>query len=206
MKRISILFGMLALATIGASLFAPVVAFAQDPSLWPTGYWGPILTCHGTGCDFCHMLRTFQNLAYVLLSIGIFAIAPVMIIWGGFRIMTAGASPEGVSAGKRILTATVIGIAIGLGAFLIVNTVVNILNAVNSGAGDKIWNAGVIQCTPGQIPGLPGGTSLPNPGTGSGQPPVQCGQFDISCGSGVDKWCCPPKSVCGSSKNSCAAS
>lgn len=147
--------GLVAVVLVIAAFVLPIVVFAQaSPSIWPTGYWGPILTCHGTGCDFCHLLRTFQNLAYVMLSIGIFAIAPIFIIWGGIRIMTAGASPAGIAAGKSILTGTVIGIAIGLGAFLIVNTVVAVLNDVNSGAGTKIWNNGVIVCTPDQIPGL----------------------------------------------------
>jgi hypothetical protein len=154
-KHIVRIFAVVALGVAGVALIAPVFALAQaSPSFWPTGYWGPIVICHGTECDFCDMLLTFQNLAYVLLSIGIFAVAPVMIIWAGVRIMTAGGSPEGVSAGKRILTGTVIGIAIGLGAFLIVDTVVGVLNSVNSGAGTKIWNNGQITCTPDMIPGL----------------------------------------------------
>jgi hypothetical protein len=100
------------------------------------------------------MLVAFRNLAYVMLSIGIFGVAPIFFIWGGIRIITAGASPAGISAGRSILIGTVVGILIGLAAFVIVNTVVDVLNSVNSGAGTKIWNNGQIDCTPGQIPGL----------------------------------------------------
>jgi len=140
---------------VGAALILPLAVSAQaSPSIWPTGYWGPVLTCHGTECDFCDLLTTFRNLAYVMISIGVFAIAPIFFVWGGIRIITAGASPEGVSAGKRILVGTIVGMLIALGAFLIVNTVVDVLNSVNSGAGNMIWQGGNITCTPGQIPGL----------------------------------------------------
>ncbi len=155
MKNMSIRTGFVVAAFIvGAALVFPLATFAQSaPSIWPTGYWGPILTCHGTECNLCHMLQTFQNLAYVMLSIGIFAIAPIFFVWGGIRIITAGASPSGITAGKSILTGTVVGVLIGLGAFLIINTVLKALNDVNPGAGSKVgWP--VISCAPGQVPGL----------------------------------------------------
>ncbi|MEY4731567.1 MAG: hypothetical protein RL681_513 [Candidatus Parcubacteria bacterium] len=154
MKRLSLRSGfVLGTLVIGVALALPLIASAQ--SIWPTGYWGPVLTtCHGSACTFCDMLVAFRNLAYVMLSIGIFGVAPIFFIWGGIRIITAGASPAGISAGRSILIGTVVGILIGLAAFVIVNTVVDVLNSVNSGAGTKIWNNGQIDCTPGQIPGL----------------------------------------------------
>ena len=145
---------------VGAALVFPLVVLAHDINIWsvPPGYWGQapdqVLTCRGTQCNFCELLHTFQHLAYLMISIGVFAIAPILFVWGGIRIITAGASPEGVSAGKRILVGTVVGMLIALGAFLIVNTVVDVLNSVNSGAGSMIWNNGQITCTPGKIPGL----------------------------------------------------
>lgn len=134
MKNLFILTSfMVGALVIGATLVLPLVVSAAGPSIWPTGYWGPILTCRGTECNFCEMIKTFQNLTYVFLSIGIFAVAPVLIVYGGIRIMTAGASPEGLSAGKRILTGTVVGIALALGAFLIVQTILKTLADVNPG-------------------------------------------------------------------------
>jgi len=52
-----------------------------------------------------------------------------MIAWGGIVIMTAGGSigteksPSRVSKGKKIITTAVIGIAIALGAWLVINAI-----------------------------------------------------------------------------------
>ena len=139
---------------VGTSVILPVISFASSggtayktPSLWPTGYWGPIVWCTGdylTGTannqvagptgqpaactNLCDLVGTFINIIYLAMSIAIFIIAPILFVWGGITIMFAGANPGSLETGKKILTGTLIGLAIVLCSYLIVNTVLSVLN------------------------------------------------------------------------------
>jgi hypothetical protein len=139
-------------------LIIPLAVFAQGqastPSIWPTGYWGPLLSCSGSGqgglskcTSLCDLLRTFQNVIYFGISLAFFAIAPVLLIWGGLLILIAGPNPGLLEQGKKILTGTLIGILIVLCSFLIVNT---FLWAMGS---PKEVGWPTIQCNPAELPG-----------------------------------------------------
>jgi hypothetical protein len=154
---------------IGASTVLPMVSFASSggtaykvPSLWPTGYWGPIVWCTGnyiqgatqvalpTGqpaacTNLCDLVGTVINVIYLLMSIALFAIAPVLMVWGGVTIMFAGANPGSLETGKKILTGTVIGIAIVLCSYLIINTVLGALKVTTIGGFNGNSNACSIQ-------------------------------------------------------------
>jgi hypothetical protein len=125
------------------------------PSLWPTGFWGPITWCTGSSIatanpglsptpgtsgqipptcnNLCDLIGTFINAIYLLLSIAIFILTPVFLVWGGVMIMLAGANPGMLETGKKILTGTVISLAIVLCAYLLVNTVLSVLNVTSVG-------------------------------------------------------------------------
>jgi hypothetical protein len=143
---------------VGASGILPVVAFAsvnnsyQTPSLWPTGFWGPIVWCTGnyipgatqvtlgggkapdTCNNLCDLIGTFLNAVYLIMSIAIFIITPIGVIWGGVLVMLSGANPGMLENGKKILLGTVIGLAIVLCSYLIVNTVLAVLNVTSVGS------------------------------------------------------------------------
>lgn len=57
------------------------------------------------------------NLALTFLGL----VAVVLILWGGFKWMTAGGNDENVDAAKKIITAAVIGLAIVISAYAIAN-------------------------------------------------------------------------------------
>lgn len=57
------------------------------------------------------------NLALSFLGL----IAVILILWGGFKWMTAGGNDESVEAAKKIIIAAVIGLAIILSAYAIAN-------------------------------------------------------------------------------------
>lgn len=125
------------------------------PPLWPTGFWGPITWCTGssiatanptpsptpgtagktppTCTNLCDLIGTFINAIYLLLSIAIFIFTPVLLVWGGVMIMLAGANPGMLETGKKILTGTVIGLAIVLCSYLLVNTVLSVLSVTSVG-------------------------------------------------------------------------
>ncbi len=125
----------------------PVLAMAQ----------GGLISCSGPACTLCDVLKTGSNIINFLTQVAI-PIAVLFIVYGGFTIMTAGPSEERAGQGRKILTSAVIGVAIVLGSWLILNTVFLILNAQRP----ILWNK--IQCAAsapnfGNFESAPGGAS-----------------------------------------------
>lgn len=138
-------------------LVAPLVGLAA-PSLWPTGYWGgspnPLVPCgtqlNASGtitnpCKLCDFITLAQNLIYFGLSLLVFVIAPILFLYGGILLIVAGGSEERMSAGKKVITGTVVGLAIALGGFLIINTFIGLIGA-QVGEGGSSWSS--FTCAP----------------------------------------------------------
>lgn len=79
----------------------------------------------------------------VLGLLGIIAL--VIILYGGFTIMTSGGSEEKVSTGKKILINAAIGLAIILSSFAIVQFVLSSLQQATGAGGDGSARAPIIQ-------------------------------------------------------------
>lgn len=124
--------------------FAPLLASAS-PSI---PYWGQggLLSCNALvkKCTFCDLLETSQNIIYFMITLALFAVGPAMIAVGGGMMLISAGSSERLSSGRKMVTGTLIGIAISLGAFLIINTFLYFLNKGNSKVS---WPD--IQCEPG---------------------------------------------------------
>lgn len=104
-------------------------AFAQF-SLQPN--CNPTLPPSDTkGCGIPAFIGFIRNIIKQFFAIAI-PLAVIFIIWGGFVIMTAGGSADKVRKGKEIITIAVIGLAITLGAWLIL-TAVNQLLQIKTG-------------------------------------------------------------------------
>lgn len=84
-------------------------------------------------CEWDDLLKLAKNIIDFIIYNLIFPLSAVMIVVGGFFIMTAGGSTERVSKGKEIATAAVVGLLIALTSWLIINTIINVL------AGDRAW-------------------------------------------------------------------
>lgn len=142
----------LALAAIlGSSLLFPFAALANTwttPNLWgtPPGFWGPLVSCTGNyltqnsdgstpnPCtSLCDLIDTAINIIYFGMSIALFIIGPVVVAAGAIMIMLSGSSPEMLTKGKKAIVGTVVGILLVLCAYLLVNTVLTVLNI--SGVG-----------------------------------------------------------------------
>lgn len=131
--------------------FAPAVASAQTTAahgydIWkvPPGYWGPIVSCTGnypvgtatqpTGpiknncTNLGDLIQTFLNAVYLLMSVALFVIAPILFIIGGIMMITSSGSPDRVSQARKAMIGAVIGVVIVLCAYLIVNTVITTLH------------------------------------------------------------------------------
>lgn len=117
-------------------LFVSAQTTPTMPNIWPSGYWGGggLVSCTGLGgggkpacTSLCDIFQTMENVLAFGETIALFIAAPVLFVWGGIIIMTAGANPSGIQQGKKILTGTLIGILIVLFAYLIIATIVNVL-------------------------------------------------------------------------------
>lgn len=78
-------------------------------------------------CTVCDFFVLVKNIINWMINVS-FALAGGFIAWGAFDIMIAGGSPEKIEDGKKKITTAVIGLAIVLGAWLIVGTVMQILS------------------------------------------------------------------------------
>ena len=56
------------------------------------------------------------------MTLTLFVIGPIMVTAGGVMMMIAAGNEERFTTGRKMATGAIIGIAIALGAFLIVNT------------------------------------------------------------------------------------
>ncbi|MFH1246691.1 MAG: hypothetical protein V1489_02880 [Candidatus Liptonbacteria bacterium] len=164
MKKLSV---FVAVAAVFMTV-VPWIAMAQagDPSIFPTGYWGPLLSCTGvppttgggsttgegtTGSgaptsqclSLCDLLMTIRNIIYFALTFLIYVIVPIMIMVGGFIRMVSGGSSEKVSQSNAYFKGAAIGLGVGLGAFLIVNVIYKVLNPTIE--GQSSWS--VLNCT-----------------------------------------------------------
>lgn len=111
-----------------------------------------LLSCSGTGggglpmcSSVCDILVTGQRILYFAITIALFVIAPLMLAWGGILWLTSSGSEERISQGRSVLRATAIGIAIILGAFIIVNTFFYLTGKFAPSVADIKWSS--IQCT-----------------------------------------------------------
>jgi Zn-dependent protease with chaperone function len=116
-------------ATMVASMALPMAAMAQGSvtanELLPT----EIGTNIGTGTtDIRITIARIIRTAMSLLGI----IAVLIILYGGFKWMTAAGSDEAVGDAKKIITAGIIGLVIILTAYAIASFVINSLVTATS--------------------------------------------------------------------------
>ncbi|MFA5413566.1 MAG: pilin [Patescibacteria group bacterium] len=114
---------------IASLLIASCALFLATPALasWPaTPLLPPCATKAQTGigddqvCGFNDFILLGINLTKMILGL-VGSLALLFFIYGGITFMLAGGKSEAIDKGKKILTNAVIGVAIVLGAWIIVN-------------------------------------------------------------------------------------
>jgi hypothetical protein len=123
-KRGKIIWLVFTFIILNSLFLIPSVSHAQltlapkcDPALPPTA---------PGACNIAAFITWIRQIIQFLLIIAI-PIGVIFIVYGGFVIMTAGGSEEKVKSGRKIITASVIGVAIAFGAWLIITTINRIL-------------------------------------------------------------------------------
>lgn len=101
--------------------------------------WAGLVPCGqpGNPCTVCHIFQLIDNIFdfFVVLS---FPLAGLMIAWGAVLILSSGGAEARVRSGKDAIKAAVIGVAIVLLAWLIVDTI--IVNLALGGGFLFPWN------------------------------------------------------------------
>lgn len=101
-------------------LFSPTTALAQD---WEDGrcVYDGVATIRGIECL---LERVFTYI------VGFVAIAVlVMIVVGGYKLLTSGGDPKGVEGGKNVITYAIIGLVIALLSVFIINFIAEFTGA-----------------------------------------------------------------------------
>ncbi len=86
----------------------------------------PLITCRGVDCNFCELFHTFQHVILLLIYFAFIA-ALISIIIGAFLIMISGGNPGTFASGKNAIFSAVIGVVIVLAAWVVVNTIIQVL-------------------------------------------------------------------------------
>lgn len=137
---------------------------ASLPALasWPAT---PLLPpCTSTGCcGFNDFILLGINLTKMILGL-VGSLALLFFIYGGVMFLIAGGSSEMISKGKKIITNAVIGVALVLGAWIIVNFAIAALTGTPVGSV-KIFGTQDWWKTPAGAAPSCGGTTIPSGGT-----------------------------------------
>ncbi|MDE2019910.1 MAG: hypothetical protein KGJ13_06230 [Patescibacteria group bacterium] len=153
-KILLFLVGSFFLASCSLFLF-PRLASADSNSpnaaIWnPSILQGPLVTCRGSASstppggdtggkpmpvcsNLCDLISTILNVAYFMIGVVIWIIAPITVAVGGIMYMFAGPNPGMTKTAKTLLTGVVWGLVITLSAYVIVSAFVGALKITGIG-------------------------------------------------------------------------
>lgn len=127
---------------------APVTSNAAAQTPTSGGLLGGLVPqeCRGTStvvnCDLCSLAQLGQNVANFLLGLTIPA-AALLFAWAGILFFSSRGVPEQINRAKKIFMSVVIGFVIAVGAWVLVNTVMNMLV---QGTDFKGWSWKSLSC------------------------------------------------------------
>ncbi len=96
---------------IFTAIFAPAVSYA---ALVPCG-------TEGNPCTLCHFYILAQNMISFMMWYIAPALAIFIVAWGGFNILIAGSDPARKQAGRKAITAAIVGLLVVFGAWVVIN-------------------------------------------------------------------------------------
>ncbi|MDD3434389.1 MAG: pilin [Candidatus Pacebacteria bacterium] len=106
-------------ATTSSPFTFPVIT--SPSSALPQISGGGLVPCEGLACTVCDLLVLVQNVINFVLQLA-FWICIVIIIVGAFMWMLSFGNQKNITAGQKLITNAIIGLAIVLLAWVIVHT------------------------------------------------------------------------------------
>jgi len=114
MKRALVVLGLAVILTV------PVLVNAQT-QLVPEACLGDPSKCGS--CELVDLVNNLIGFVLWFATVG----ATLMVVYGGFRLVTAGGNVDAMTKAKSIVTNVIIGYVLALAAFMIINTLLSIL-------------------------------------------------------------------------------
>jgi len=111
---------------------------------------GTLRSGPGISCTLCDALAVIQNIINFLVGPTgiIYALAILMVAYGGFKYLISGGSEEKLREAKGIIRMAIVGVIIGLSSFLIVGTVINVIGEGDSDQPTGFpWPWNEIECS-----------------------------------------------------------
>ena len=129
MKKLSL--KVLSFAVLGILSLWGLVAFAQNT---PSGFWDPTATTNvgvswtgaSTGDSLITVIKTFINWMLGMLAL----IALVVLLWGGFQMVTAAGDETKYKKGFKILQQAAIGLVFIGVSWLVVSVIFWLLTTI----------------------------------------------------------------------------
>jgi len=101
----------------------------------------------GDPCTLCHLYKLAQNIIGFMMWYIAPALAIFIVAWGGFNILIAGGDPGRKQAGRKAITAAIVGLLIVFGAWIIINEFLLFFSGQASGIATIFSNPWTdIQC------------------------------------------------------------
>lgn len=91
-------------------------------------------------CTFCSGFTLFSNITNAVLFVWMPLIIVILITWGGVLIMVSGQNPSQRLRGKQIIQWALIGYAVMLFAWIIVNTFLSVIGIADWNGIGNWWN------------------------------------------------------------------
>lgn len=196
MKKLFLIL-IIGLVLIGA--IAPIFANAQeDVQVGPKGGLVPCGRAQDdpdtdnidetVSCHLCHLFMMFERIIDFVLAYIVPSITALMILFGGFLFMFAGASAEQLSKAKSIFTTVIIGIVLIYASYIIVNTFMTAVGVADWTGLDSWYELELDDCpmSPSEVDNNGGGNGGSNGGGGNGNGNSNI-QDSISCEGGNDQ-------------------
>lgn len=109
-------------------------------------FFGPIAPqCTGApliggepSCSLCDLLTLIDNVVKFTTQIAVLLVV-IFIIWGAFLILTSAGDTKRVASGRKIITGTVVGLIIILGAWIIISTTFLVITGSYEGIMPMPW-------------------------------------------------------------------
>jgi hypothetical protein len=114
-----------------AVMLAGWLLFLAAPDMVVAQGLVPISCQTPQSCGTCEFVQLINNVLQFLVSFASIA-ATLLIIYGGFRLVTSAGNVSGKQAAKSTIVNTLIGYVIILAAFIILNTILGVLLPGNS--------------------------------------------------------------------------
>lgn len=134
---------------LGGNVTLPTVPSVSPSGQSSSGFTGGLVPaeCRGAStvanCDLCSLAQMGQNVANFLLGLTIPA-AAILFAWAGILFFSSRGNPAQITQAKSVFKKVVIGFVIAVSAWILVNTVMNMLI---QGSDFQGWNWRSLNCT-----------------------------------------------------------